>query len=334
MVDSRGRARAGPALALVAALAAPLAIGCDLTMPGLRKPEGPIGTIGGRSGRLVEPKRCTLTVVMLTRPQGDPVLNQVVWQAADEQVTAPELRRALQANGLRIGRISGELPRALEDLLRAGPPDIPDVQTIANPSGQSALIDAAHAAPRPQLNLLLSHPDGSVKGKPYRDARGLMRLTATHEPAGVSLRIVPEVHHGPMRQGFGMVPHAGVATPHEFQMVSGQDEETFRDLSATLMIGRGQIAVLGARPERPGSLGDLLFQRPEANSDRVLQTLVLIWAGRNEGPSDGEAGHGAEPPDALLPVDPQTLPGAEGGRRLDAGDRRRVSSIGRVGGGS
>lgn len=276
--------------------------GCDLTAPGVRKDA--TGTLIGTGGRVVEPKRCALTVVILTRPQNDPALNGALWEVADEQVAAPEVRRALQTNGLRVGRITGDLPAEVQALLKARPPEQPDVQMIVNPSGQSTLIDAAHANPRPRLNLLVSQPDGKVLGKVYEDAKGMIRLNATHEGSqGVALRIVPELHHGPVRNGFGVVPTAGLAVPREFQITQGQAEETFRELGATVVVEPGQIAVLGVRPERSGTLGDLIFQKAEANSDRILQSVVLIWADRNERGSGPAAGAGLEVPAALLPAE-------------------------------
>ncbi|GIW89515.1 MAG: hypothetical protein KatS3mg108_3839 [Isosphaeraceae bacterium] len=286
---------------LGAAMAVAAAAGCDLMAPGVRKQAA--GSRIGGGGRLVEPKRCALTVVILTRPQNDPVLNGSVWEVADEQVATPELRRALQTNGLRVGRISGDLPAEVQALLKAGPPEQPDVQMIVNPSGQSTLIDAAHAPARSRLNLLVSQPDGKVLGKVYEDAKGWIRLTATHEGTEqVALRVVPELHHGPVRSGFGVVPTAGVAVPREFQLTQGQAEETFRELGVTVVVGPGQVAVLGARPERSGTLGDLIFQKLEANSDRVLQSVVLIWADRNERGSGPGAGVSLEVPEALLPA--------------------------------
>jgi hypothetical protein len=285
--------------------------GCDLTQPNLRRTAASIG----QSGRLVEAKRCALTVVILTRPQHDLALNEAVWRVADEQVIGPELRRALESNGLRVGRISGDLPREIVDLLRERPPNQPGVSTIVNPVGQSTLVDATQTAPRESVNILLSQTDGMVKGKPYELAKGFLRLTATQVgTTGVSVRVTPEVHFGPVQQGYGMVPNTGVAAPHEFQITQGQKEETFRDLATTLSLEPGQVAVIGTRPERPGSLGDLIFQKPEDQSDRLLQTLVLIWAKRNESAASASAAPQTDFPAALLSTGPDSAQASESRR--------------------
>src|SRR5262249_49613570 len=155
-----------------------------------------------------------------------------------------------------------------------GPPNQPGVSMVVNPTGQSSLIDPTQSVPRESINILLSQPDGKVKGKPYEQVKGFLRLTPAYEGAdAVALRIVPEVHHGPIQNGYGMIPGTGVKTPYEFQLTQGQKEDTFRDLTSAISLKPGQLAVLGACTDRPGSLGDLIFQKPESNSDRILQSI-------------------------------------------------------------
>jgi hypothetical protein len=58
----------------------------------------------------------------------------------------------------------------------------------------------------------------------------------------------------------------------------GQQEDTLRELAATLVVRPNQMVVLGCMPDRPRSLGHFLFTEPEANSDRLLQKVLLLWA--------------------------------------------------------
>jgi hypothetical protein len=277
-------------------------VGCALSQSALR-PKSETPSVGS-GGQVIAAKRCRLDVVILTRPEGDAVLDRVLWQVADEQVLEPTRRRALEANGLRIGRVIGDLPPEVEALLTARPPDQPDVMTLVNPDGTESQVDPSHAPAREELTLLLSHPDGKSTGKAYRDAKAYLRLTATHGdgPDDVALRVAPEIHHGPRRQGFGMMPTGGMPTPREFRIVSGQAEETFGDLAATLELKPGQIAAIGVQPGRPGSLGDVLFRRPDGTSDRMLQSVVLVWASRAEGDSAALATSG-DPPPLLVPIE-------------------------------
>src|SRR5207248_2114848 len=80
--------------------------------------------------------------VILNRPFRDRAINEVTWRVADEQVVTPAVRRANEANGLRIGRVTGELPRELETILKEGGPENPKVvpTNLFIESGEQSLI--------------------------------------------------------------------------------------------------------------------------------------------------------------------------------------------------
>src|SRR4051812_10980407 len=95
--------------------------GCNPHKDQLR-PENLFGRIGRQTGQIIEPKKCMLRVAILNRPFLDAAINETVWKVADEQAIAPEVRRSLELNGLRIGQITGELPTELDAILNAPPP--------------------------------------------------------------------------------------------------------------------------------------------------------------------------------------------------------------------
>ncbi len=91
---------------------------------------------------------------------------------------------------------------------------------------------------------------------------------------------------------------------------SGQQEENFRALAATLTVHAGQVVVVGAVPGKRGSLGHFLFTAVEPDSDREIQKFLFLWASRSEdAPTDMT-------PPALVPADPAEL--AEPARRASA----------------
>jgi hypothetical protein len=273
-------------------------VGCSLNRPDMKR-EAWVTRLGG-GGQVIEPKRCALTLAILTRPMSDEALNSALWRVADEQAISPEARQALEGNGLRVGLISGELPTEVESVLKAPPPHKIDPMQVVMPSGEHTLVTLSE--PTSQISLLLSR-DGRAMGKDYKDASGFIRVTASHTgPKGVNIRLVPEIHHGPIQRNFGAVPTgAGLAT-HQFIQKDGQQEETLRELAATLVLEPGQVAVVGAQPDRPRSLGAFLFTQAEVNSDRMLQKVLLIWASRtNLGIPTGE---GKTVPPHLEPIDP------------------------------
>jgi hypothetical protein len=267
--------------------------GCTLNKSELRR-DNLMQRIGG-GGQVIEPRRCALQVAILARPRHDPALNESLWNAAEEQEIAPAIRHALEVNGLRIGLIVGALPADVEAILNAPPPNKIDPSQILLPDGDHTLVSLNESTP--VASLLLCR-ENRAYGKDYTDASGWLRVTAQQEgPSGVSLRLVPEIHFGPIQRAFGAVPTAGAYAPQRFMIKDGQEEETLRDLAATLTLQPGQVAVIGCRADKERSLGTFLFTQPEINSDRLLQKVLLIWASRS---SDGLP--------TLEPVDPPDMP--------------------------
>jgi hypothetical protein len=268
-------------LAGMTAVGLMIVAGCALDKPGDR-PQGVFNRIGGHGGgQLIEPKRCLVKVVILNRPFNDPAINDVVWRAADEQIISPKERHALEANGLRIGRIIGELPQELEAILDEGGPQSPKVipTNLLVESGQQQMISISE--PVEQVSLLVNRDD-RVSGKDYMSASGWYRLTPQHQGAhGVSVRLIPEIHHGPLQRTFPAVPNTGGFAPQELSIRDAQQEEAIHELSVDLMLEPGQVAVIGCRPETRRNLGSFLFSEAPTDTDQRHQKLILIWASRN-----------------------------------------------------
>ena len=150
--------------------------GCALDKNG-NQPGNVFTRIGGHSGQLIEPKRCLLKVAILTRPFGDPTINDIVWRVADEQIIPPAERRAWEANGLRVGRIIGEVPSELEAILKDTSP-----QGKVNPSnfdvvsGDSTLIIVSGAV---ELTSVLLNRDGRIFGNDYQGRQRLLPRDAS-----------------------------------------------------------------------------------------------------------------------------------------------------------
>jgi hypothetical protein len=285
-------------------------VGCTLTQSELRKgatTAQPNGGASGAAGQLITPKRCTLRVALLSRPVGDATLGEVIWREADAQAVDDAARRAWEGNGLRLGRIVGELPGEVLAMMdeKAKTPDKVAPTLFAVGDGEKALVDLGPATA--SISVFINRGDQAPIGKVYRDAKPYLRMVPTYdESGGVALRLVPEVHHGQVRQGWTPAP----ANPFEaqrFVVKHGQDEDTFRELAATLVLKPGQVAIVGGRPGQGGSLGDFLFTEPEGTSDRPLQKVVLIWAERTDPKSFADPGSGATP--KLEPADPPEMPG-------------------------
>jgi hypothetical protein len=268
------------------ALALLALVGCTLTQTDVRKEASAERAIIG--GRGISSKRCTFRIAILSRPAKDEIINTVLWRSADEQLVPQDVRRSLDANGLRVGIVTSDLPPEVRELLNDRQRQKVEEITVVNPCGEPTLISMGAA---PQLSLFLSRQDRTVGGKSYQDARGFLRLSGSYgETGGVSLRVVPELHHGPFQQTWAPAPSTSPMSPMQFMGKHGQQEETYRDMEVNLMLQPGQVAVLGNLPDKRGSLGDFLYSSIEPNSDRGVQKVVLVWAGRAEASttSDGK----------------------------------------------
>jgi hypothetical protein len=286
-MDSKLRALFWVALSAAAVSGLLLAVGCALDKDG-KGIGGTIARVGGHSGEILEPKRCMLKVAIVNRPFGDPAVNEVVWRVADEQIITPDQRRAWEVNGLRLGRMMGELPLELEAIMKDTSP-----QNKVNPtsfyveSGEPTLVNISPSVE--QASLLLNR-ENRIFGKDYKDMSGYFRVTAQHSSANnIALRLVPEIHHGPVQRMFQAVQSAAPVGPQEFRMNNGQQEETFRELAATVVLEPGQLVAIGCRPDQKRSLGTFFFTQSVAHSDQRIEKLILIWAYRNlqgQGPED------------------------------------------------
>ena len=122
-----------------------------------------------------------------------------------------------------------------------------------------------------QASLLLNR-DNRAFGKDYNDASGFFRVTLGHDGThGVSLRLVPEIHHGPIQRNFQAMPNAAPLAPQELKINDGQQEETLRDLPVNLVVEPGQAVVIGCIPEQKRVPGQLLVH-PERRPQRSTGT--------------------------------------------------------------
>jgi hypothetical protein len=255
--------------------------GCALDKPENR-PKQIAGRIGGHGGQVIEPRRCFIRVAILDRPFRDPAVNEALWRVVDEQVIAPAQHKLLEANGLRVGRIIGELPREVETILKEERPSTPKVvpaDMLIEDGDPKTLITIG---PRvDQISLLVTRDDG-VSGRDYKDASGYLRLIPRHDGAhAVSLKVIPEIHHGPLQRTFPTMPTASGLAPQELTIRDAQQEEAIRELAIDLILEEGHVAVIGCRPDNQRSLGTFLFSQPAAENQERRQRLILIWASRN-----------------------------------------------------
>lgn len=277
-----------------------IAVGCSLNKDQLN-PNKVVTRIGGRPGEFIEPKRCLLEVAIITRPIRDKAINESVWNAADVQCVSEEARRSLDANGVRIGKIIGALPPDLESALHAPPPH--KVEPTAYLPETNEAVDVRPGEVHPSLNLLMNLGNRAI-ARDYELASGILHVSTDHDGEhGVRLRMVPEIHHGPVKQSYQPIKSIGPYPNNQMAIMNSQQKDSLLDLASAIVLQPGEAAVLGCDPDRDRTLGSFLFTFDEANSDRKMQHLVLIWAGRNKsGTIEADKLHSS----VDRPSDPQT----------------------------
>ena len=238
-------------------------------------------------------------------PFGQAELNAPLWAEIDEQQLSPELRKRLDANGFRAGVAGAQIPAALERMLT--PPEEPkDQQPSADPHlvdvrkrpavrgslrltklGEPFQVIAAGEKERlPQLTVLVRNDQGEVQGETLANVKGQFECKAFADPDGrVRLELVPQVEHGEPRQQFSQT-RDGV-----YEYIYTPPHEIYQQLAISAKLLPGQTLVLGALPDRAGSLGYHYFT--EEISGRLIQKLILIRL--TNGPTPDAAAAPAEP---------------------------------------
>ena len=288
-----------------------MALGCSLIKPA-GEPDAALTSIGGGMAKdqlaeLLSPQRIALKVMIATRPIDEPTLRDAVWAVADEHIIDTEQRHRLEANGLRVAVLSGSLPPEVEAMLS---PDAPqgervDPTIIANPDGHATPIMVGPDEPVDRKTLFLSLEGGAV-GRDYEQARAAIRVSASQSGENIALRVVPEIHHGSNQLRYAPADNIGEFEPEQFVMRDGQNEESFRDLVAKVSLEPGQVLILGCWPDRPGSLGHFLYTKSEPKSDRLLQSVVFLWA-KPTGATEIPWVEPVAPPSNLRKVEPSEL---------------------------
>lgn len=298
------------ALACSTVAAVMMAVGCSLIKPPADSDRSGVSAGGMGNEQLVEllaPRRIALKVMIATRPVDDPELREILWTAADEHVIPPEQRQRLEANGLRVAVVDTVFPPEIEEMLS---PEAPvgqriDPTIVAVPDGHATPIMLGPDQAVEHKTLFLSLGNGAV-GRDYERATGAMRVSASQADGGIAMRVVPEIHHGSDQLRYAPAENLGPFEPEQFVMREGKLEESFRDLTAKLTLEPEQVLILGCWPDRPGSLGHFLFTKTEPKSDRLLQTVVFIWA-TSTGATEIPWVEPVTPPNNLRRVDPSEL---------------------------
>jgi hypothetical protein len=212
------------------------------------------------------PGSMQLDVVYVERPAGDPLLGQKLWQHVDQVASIDAAARGLlRHNGLRMGIVGANPPMALQRMLGLKsdfayePVAEQDKQLVGRHfflvSGGETEIQISQPYLKCSLNLISAN---STEPLHFENAVCKFRVRATRLQDGwAQLEFVPQVQYGQEQQRY-VVGDAG------WKFQSGQQTETFFLHRFEIRLSTGDMLVVTAEDDAPGTLGQLFFRGPAA----------------------------------------------------------------------
>jgi hypothetical protein len=207
-----------------------------------------------------------MDVAVLEVPVGDPYVNSELWSAADDQVVAPEIRKRLEENGLRVAKVCGRPPDGLLGLLTSERSNR-NARQARKRSG-----DPYSVAIGPQRETLRYQPDGAGEANLFEQASCFLQITPQLGKDGkVQMQLVPQVQHADRKHGM-LSPTIAMV------LQTQRSTESFAPLRLDVPIGLNEYILVGAYFDRRESLGFQFFVT--GTGERPVQRLLAIRAAR------------------------------------------------------
>ena len=198
-----------------------------------------------------------------------------LWSRIDENIVPRDRRRILNDNGIRVGRIGGQLPDELNELLLSR--NEFDVRTESGAGlkldGRSRFETIQTRAGRTKEVMIgstretlsvLSKEDGMVRGETLKQAQCVFKVRASPQTEGnVQMQLTPEIVYGPTRQAWTGVEGAWKLSPE-------RQRKIYEQLQLAAPLAPGETLLLAATDDKVGLGGH--FFAPDGSS----QLLVLV----------------------------------------------------------
>lgn len=220
-----------------------------------------------------------LEVLFVRCNEHDEALREEIWTFVDERVLGDPACRALNANGLRAGIVTGHLPPHLAE--RFTDHEVATAATSVDVAG----LDAALArrlvqllpgkrseivtASRLRSVVLLEQCDGEVRGGTYHDATAQLAVQVRPAADGrVRIEAVPELSHGPVEKSW-------VGEDGMFRLETGQRRHRMEHAGIDVTVPQGGMLVIGCAGDASATVGDVLL-REHGRGDRSTMRLLAI----------------------------------------------------------
>jgi hypothetical protein len=218
----------------------------------------------------------------------DAGLHEELWRHVDEQVIDDARRRALNANGLRAGVVTGHLPPEFAARLAASADEPADVAGI-DPArarrllnqlpGRGGELVTAHRLPS---LVLFEQRDGEVRGATFHDATPEFALDARPAADGrICVELVPEVRHGPVEKSWA-------GEDGMFRLETGQRRHRMEHLGIVVTVPPGGLVLVGRAGEAATTVGDGLLRDRGDDGQGTVRLLAIRPLARTTDPAFAE----------------------------------------------
>lgn len=273
---------------LILLLAAAFAVGCS----GAPMPTAWLNRFRS-SHNLAGPDVVQLDVALIEVPITNDRVNNELWTFIDEGSLPLEQKIAVQDSGFRVGQVGSSPPPELQELLTSKRTcrEPHRLQTLAGKGERALEIGPARAKCR------FTPPGQDSQPVELQQALCSVLVQPSFESEGrIRLRMVPQIKHA----GKEKTPWAPKPDRSGWTMQIQDTPETYPACSWEVTLKPNQFLIIGARSDRPGTLGHEFFIRPDESVP--VQRLLVLRASRTAPAEDSTStpavsrGKGPPPP--------------------------------------
>lgn len=207
-----------------------------------------------------------LHYIFVEREAGNDDIDQNVWEEANEQAIALDVKNELNDNGIRVGVLGSRLSPKMHELLEKSNSSN---QGRRHHTRSGGLVKIQMTEVMPQLSLL-TNLNGRPRGQEIENAQGYLNVTPGLKARdSIQIAVLPVVEHGRRRNRYTPRPEYG-----GWQLRNEREAQTFEELKVELNIESGDYLIIGCRSDQKGTLGHTLFNKTV--DGRARQTLLVI----------------------------------------------------------
>jgi hypothetical protein len=219
-----------------------------------------------------------IEVSLVEKPPGDRFINQELWTLADEQTIPLERKAVLEENGFHVGQLGGNTPDGLLTLLTSEKSNVNPRGHFVHAGQPTRLVLGPTAA---SLCYRIQQ-DGEPVDVSVGAAQCTFNMVANLTNDGrTRLQFTPQVRHGEKV----LAPRAA-ADGSGFVLQEEWPTQSYSSLAWEVTLSANQYVIVGARFDRPETLGYECFVRRE--EALPVQRLLVIRTRRMAAPSSSE----------------------------------------------